>query len=166
VHKLENAVLCCDACTIFLSLWLRQAPQHLVRNLTQFQPTAAQQRPNYLQKIDLKMLLKQWCPRSTSTECARKQQEVDGAVVGYCSSKCQRNSSWWKWGSATDALGIVHMSCGSCCSFGSACMISVCNRSNTASSAVHARSFSTQTRSTGASNSPLHQSTNVCCINL
>jgi hypothetical protein len=54
VHNLANAV-CCDVFTILLGLWLRQAPQHLVRNLTQFQPTSAQQRPRHLQKIDYKL---------------------------------------------------------------------------------------------------------------
>jgi hypothetical protein len=55
VHNLANAALCCEIFTVFLGLWLRQAPQHLVRNVTQFQPTSAQQRPRHLQKIDYQL---------------------------------------------------------------------------------------------------------------
>jgi hypothetical protein len=57
VHNLAKfgALLCCEIFTVFLGLWLRQAPQHLVRNVTQFQPTSLQQRPRHLQKIDYQL---------------------------------------------------------------------------------------------------------------
>jgi hypothetical protein len=52
VHKLANSMFCCDACTNLFSLWLRQAPRHLVRGLTQFQPTPTQQRSHHLHNIN------------------------------------------------------------------------------------------------------------------
>ena len=91
MHKLPPAVLCCDACTIVLGLGLQQAPQRRVNSMTQFQPTAAQQRPHRMHKINYKMLRKVLsCPRSTLVDSAPKQQTVDGAVVGNAMSsrKC------------------------------------------------------------------------------
>jgi hypothetical protein len=73
-------MLCCDTSTTILGLWLQQATQRLVRNIT---TTAVQQRPHLLQQIYSKIMLKlMLSARSTQVDFAPKQHKADAAVVG------------------------------------------------------------------------------------